>query len=394
MARTTKNDVIIPELWDEAVQGEFAQKGAFLRSTLIASGAAVVAGDMPKGEPEVGETIKVPYFGVIGKFEKLAADGDALTPKKLGQTQEQATVEHAGLAFESTRWASSSVGEDIYSVGKQQMVEAATRFMDEELVEKAYGTPLIKNVYSATVPQTISYDLIVDARMSMWGDEQEAIAAMVVDSKVYGDLLKMKDGSGRTLLTQDMGADGILRFCGMPLVVSDHLVPAAAETMGAVTESGTSPPDVTLSGTPDGAFSLVIEIQDGGTLGTATFRFSTDGGLTWSADIDTAASVELTDPTVDSQIGVNGSTGLTAAFAAGTYNADNKYTASYAKHSSLLIKRAALAFWFNRQALSLQSDRDILRDSDIGATHMYYAAHRYKRARGSTKSGVIRLVHN
>lgn len=394
MARTTKSDVIIPELWDEAVQGAFAQKGAFIRSTLIASGAAVVMGDMPKGELEVGETIKVPYFGTIGKFEKIAVDGDPLTPKKLAQTQEQATVEHAGLAFEATRWSRSSAGKDIYEEGKDQMVEAGRRFMDEELVAKAYGTPLVKTYYSATTPITLGYDMTVDARMGLWGDEQDQIAAMVVDSKVYGDLLKMKDGNGRPLVTDSMRDDEIPRFVGMPLVISDHLVPEAAEVMGAVTEAGTTPPDVTLSGTPLGAFNILLDCVVGGARGTATFRFSTDGGLTWSATMLTAASVALTDTAVDSMVGVNGDTGLTAAFENATFNADNTWTASYAKHSTLLVKKGALALWYNRDALSLQSDRDILRDSDIGATHLYYAAHRYRRARGSTKSGVIRLVHN
>lgn len=392
MPTTSKSDVIIPELWDEAVQGAYAQKEAFLPSTLVATGAAVVMGDMPKGEPEVGETIKVPYFGVIGEFDDIT-DGNPLVPKKGSQTQEQATVAHAGLAFESTRWARSSAGEDIHLEGGRQILIAGRRFADKKLIAAAYETPLIKNVYSATVPRTLDYDLVVDARM-MWGDEQDQIVAIATDSKGYGDILKMKDGMGRPLLVQDMSLGGVERFCGMPLIVSDHLVPAAAETMSAVTETGTSPPDVTLSGTPEGSFSLVIEIQTGGALATATFRFSTDGGLTWSADIATAASVALTDTAADSLVGVNGRTGLTAAFSVGTYNADNKYTANYAKHSTLLFKRSALAFWYNRAALSLQSDRDILKDSDVGATHMYYAAHRYRRARGSTKSGVIRIVHN
>ena len=109
----------------------------------------------------------------------------------------------------------------------------------------------------------------------------------------------------------------------------------------------------------------------------------------------TAASVALTDTATDSLVGVNGATGITATFSAGTYNADNQYTASSSnKFASLLLKRNALAFWYNRDALRLQTDRDILADTDIGAHHLYYAAHLYRRHRGGTTPGVCKLVHN
>jgi len=72
---------------------------------------------------------------------------------------------------------------------------------------------------------------------------------------------------------------------------------------------------VTFSGTSNLPLpsNLVVDTPVGGPRGTATYRFSTDGGATWSAPAPAAASVVL------------GSTGMTANFPVGTYNADNVY---------------------------------------------------------------------
>lgn len=88
----------------------------------------------------------------------------------------------------------------------------------------------------------------------------------------------------------------------------------APTLLSAVTSSGTTPPVVTVSGTPlvDGAFKL--DIQTGGALATATFRWSKNGGVDWvQSAVATAATVVLPG------------TGITVAFAAGTYAADNEY---------------------------------------------------------------------
>lgn len=83
-----------------------------------------------------------------------------------------------------------------------------------------------------------------------------------------------------------------------------------------ITSQGTAPPAVALSGTPVvGSMEIVIQITTPGVLGTSAFRWSSDGGQTWTAGVTTAASVVL------------GSTGLSALFAAGTYSGDNLFTA-------------------------------------------------------------------
>jgi hypothetical protein len=66
----------------------------------------------------------------------------------------------------------------------------------------------------------------------------------------------------------------------------------------------------TLAGTPQGGpWDFRIAIATAGARGTATFRYSTDGGTTWSAVLTTAATVSL------------GTTGMVASFSNVTYGA-------------------------------------------------------------------------
>ena len=91
---------------------------------------------------------------------------------------------------------------------------------------------------------------------------------------------------------------------------------ATASTAGsssAVTKTGTSP-NMTLTGTPINYADGKVVIVAGGTLGTATFRYSLDGGDTYSDTIATAATYAIAEQ------------GITLNFAAGSYVAGDYYT--------------------------------------------------------------------
>jgi hypothetical protein len=400
MARTTKSDILIPEIFVETVQGAFAQKNVFQGDSMLARTGAVVTSDGFTGDRNaIGTTVEVPYFGVIGDFAPNA-DGSAVTPSKISQTSEKATVSRDSLAFEVTRWGTIAKGGDAYQEAAAQVVTAAARAMDKRLIDEAVspqnGGGLVKSAHSLTTPVFFDYDLMTDSKM-MFGDEQDEIVGLAVHSTTLGDLYKLRDGSGRPLISDPRDGE-MPRFMGVPLMVSDRL-PTTGSTMTAVTSAGTSPPTVTLAGSPLGAFSLKIIVSVGGSSnGTAKFKFSVDGGTSYSAELtipNGGGAIALTDTAVDSLIGVNGATGITATFANGTYNVDNTYVATARlKIRSLIIKRAAFGFWFNRDALTLLTDKDILNDSAVGAMHLYAAALRYRRRRGGTKPGVVVIEHN
>jgi hypothetical protein len=190
---------------------------------------------------------------------------------------------------------------------------------------------------------------------------------------------------------------GLPRVMGVPVIVSDR-VPLTGSTMGTVTSTGTSPPAATITGTPTGPWDLVIDCVVGGGNATATIRFSTDGGATWSATMTTLAhstAQALTDTATDSLVGNNGTTGLSVSFASGTFNADNQYVSkANLKARTILCRRGSGAFWYNRGAMQLQKDHNILNDVDTAAMHIYGVAHRYRRVRGGTKPGVLVIDHN
>jgi hypothetical protein len=95
-----------------------------------------------------------------------------------------------------------------------------------------------------------------------------------------------------------------------------HVVGTPAPSTSAVTKSNGSAPTITITGTPTDYHDLVIEITTGDTLASTNVRFkwSKDGGATYTENVTGAATVVLTG------------TGLTANFAAGTYVANDTYT--------------------------------------------------------------------
>ncbi len=85
----------------------------------------------------------------------------------------------------------------------------------------------------------------------------------------------------------------------------------------ALVAAGTTPPTVTLTGRPTlGSWRIVIQIVAPGTLGAAAFKWSGDGGTSWSAALAAATFSPLTG------------TGMAAVFASGSYALDDVYAAA------------------------------------------------------------------
>lgn len=59
-------------------------------------------------------------------------------------------------------------------------------------------------------------------------------------------------------------------------------------------------------------------------------------------------------------------------------------------YDNLICKRGALAAWVNGEP-KVQTDVDVLADSDVLAIHTYHIEHIYQRPAGLTKQGVIKL---
>lgn len=87
-----------------------------------------------------------------------------------------------------------------------------------------------------------------------------------------------------------------------------------------ITSSGTSPPTITLSGTPiDNCFSFVIDIVSVAVTTAITWRYSLDGGTNYTT----------ADSTFNQAAGGTkavGNTGVSVVFPIGTYNNDNTWS--------------------------------------------------------------------
>jgi hypothetical protein len=398
----TTDTALIPEVLADTVRGMFAKKTAIIDSPLVSSGAVAVNGTLANGRAVLGKTVQVPYFGTLGEFEDRS-ESQSASIVKVGSTRETATVVRGSLAFEVS-YSAQNLGTDVnpYEEHARQIMEAARRRMDKQLVTAGHGSALVYDLYSTSTPHYLSYQDIVRAKAQKLGDEQEGIVAMVVHSLVAGDLAAQVDSVGRPLLTQPQ--DGtVVRIAGIPILVSDS-VSLASSDMGAVAGTGTAPPAVTLAVADAGKmgpWSLVIDVVSiaaGAAPGQATFRFSTDGGNTWSATMTTPAhstATALTDTAVDSLVGNNGETGLTWSIANAEMSADNAYTATaLLKCESQIWTRGAAAFWYDQAGLELLTDKDILEHTDIAAMHLYSVAHMYRRRRGGTRPGVVRVCTN
>lgn len=220
MANESDN-FFIPEILEEAVPGAFAG-----RKALLGSGAAIVKPGLPMGSRPGGNKVVVPYLDTIGELEDLVHENDALSSSELTMSSEEAEVQHSGKKFSIGEYA-QMVAEyaDPYGAAATQIADAVMRRADKALIDvaTASGLPseMVKNVWSSGTPRSLDYDLMVDAKMA-WGDEQDDLALIVMHSKVLGDLYKIKETTGKPILTGMEGGD-IVRFAGVPVKVSDRM---------------------------------------------------------------------------------------------------------------------------------------------------------------------------
>lgn len=403
MGATTVSSMIVPELYELAVRGAFANKTAFMGAQAAALGIVKIDGTFPQSGTEViGTTVNVPYFGTVGEFADRS-DGTPVATSSLSMTKESGTILCGSLSWELTRWARSNPLGDVNEEAAAQTLAAAERYMDSKIIAAAVAgnNQLVVDKYSATSPRNIDWDILADAKVA-FRDFQSDFAAWAFSSRTLGDLLRMKDSQGHPLLVQPTQPDQPMMVLGLPVIVSDRL-PVDNSSLTAVTStySTGTPPVITIAGStnrdggtgPVRPVDLVIACTTVGTRGNWKFKISIDGGATYTAaDLYTsAATVELTDP-LDP---VGGKLGITVSIAAGTAALDHVWTAkTILKHTSLLLKKNSLAFWYNRNAIGLQTIPVPQNDSIIGASHLYCVAHRYVRRGGEPLPGVCKIRHN
>jgi HK97 family phage major capsid protein len=223
MPVTKRSDFVDPQILAEAVQGAFPGM-----RVLSGSPAVIVQNTMPStinGSPvKRGDTVTIPYYNILGQTLDQVTEADALTPAKLSMVSETALVKHYGKAVELTQWSQLVANyADPYGECARQFVQMTQNTIEDEFIVTAAASldsNFVNDKFSSSTPHLVTYDDFVDSKMK-WGDEQGDIVLASVHSKVYGDMLKIKDAVGRPLLV-DPNDGSLPRFNGIPIKVSDR----------------------------------------------------------------------------------------------------------------------------------------------------------------------------
>ncbi len=230
MATTLRDGNLYKDLLMEAIPAAFAG-----RLALAGSGAAVIRDGLPtmmgSFKMGAGSKVQIPYFDSLGELEDVA-EGDALTPRPLTSTLEEATMQRAGLATDLTNWAQlAAQAASPEQAIADQMAKLAVRRLDKALITAASATTLTYT--EATGGGTINVDSLTNARAA-WGDEEndeDPIVLAVVHSVVMKKIRLLKDSAGNPLFKEfvevDAGGRQMRRstFMGIPLRMSDRMVP-------------------------------------------------------------------------------------------------------------------------------------------------------------------------
>jgi hypothetical protein len=219
------SDVFVPEVARDTIIAGISDEGmpVLFGSEAVATDGTLVS----QGELKVGRKLKVPYFGMIPNLQLDVPEGIALDTDKASETVEEAEIQRAGVAIEYSTWAEMVLkgrrqGIDPYTLFSAQARDRIKQMFERKLVTTArtgLSSDYINDVSGAS--KTIDWDIWADTR-SLLGDASKKIVMSSVHSKVFTDMVKLKDSTNRPLLVDPYtGGATIPKFQGVPVFESD-----------------------------------------------------------------------------------------------------------------------------------------------------------------------------
>lgn len=223
MTDTVAADLIVPDVWGDAIQP------IILGKALMAQVANT--DDTLAGQP--GDHIDTPFWDYIGDADDLDETTD-IVPKGMGMTQDRVAIKEAGTGISLTDKAIlTSLGAP-QAQARTQLGTSIARKMSKDIMAAAkaeHTNAGASDPYKTTAPlkfdgsgAVLGWNAFVDATTLM-GDAYapEDMAAIVIHSKQRGSLMKdpqfsdvSKYGQGATTLTGEMG-----RLGNVPVLISD-----------------------------------------------------------------------------------------------------------------------------------------------------------------------------
>lgn len=221
---TTTNDLIVPEVWADAVAPTILGKTRMV--------ALADVDDQLVGQP--GDSVTFPKFDYIGDADELT-EGVAMDTTKLTMTDSKATIKEAGKAVELSDTATLAALGNPNSQAQQQLGISVARKIDKDLLASAYHTvtgsvdPENPNTAPLTVAATadrLSWRALV-AGFALLGDEYDPaeLSGIVVHSAQYASLMvddnflsADKFGAGSVIQRGQIGSIGTI-----PVFMSDRV---------------------------------------------------------------------------------------------------------------------------------------------------------------------------
>lgn len=224
MATTTSANLIVPEVWADAVGPTILGKSVMVNLATV--------DDQLAGQP--GETVIFPKFDYIGDAEDLT-ENVAMNITTLTMTDSRATIKEAGKALELTDTATLTALGSPDSEARRQLGLAVARKIDKDLRvaaevtetgEDSFGTAKTWAPLALPVANLrLSWGRIAQA-IALLGDEYDPsdMAGIVVHSVQYAQLMVdplfvdvSKFGQDAVILRGQIG-----RIGNLPVFVSDR----------------------------------------------------------------------------------------------------------------------------------------------------------------------------
>ncbi|MFF0894734.1 phage head protein [Streptomyces sp. NPDC003278] len=226
MAQTTSAVVVVPEVWGDMAQAQFA--GA----VRVAGSAAVIEDNTLEGAP--GDTIHFPKWGALGDLDDLS-ETTPMTPVAMSTKAATATIKEAGKAVEITDKAKLTALGDPEAEARRQFGILAARKVDAALIAQAQadetaqggGTPF--KVTTAAGATRLAWGTGIVPAIGAFGDEWEPsdFAGLWINSAQLGDVFlddqfvnASKLGAESPVRTGQVGIVG-----GVPVFVTNRLAP-------------------------------------------------------------------------------------------------------------------------------------------------------------------------
>lgn len=226
MPVTAIADIIDPEVLGDQASAIWPDKLVLGNSSLVS-----VDTEFPLGSP--GTKFKMPFWKRIAGFGALT-EGTAMTTNKVTAGAEHATVQRGGNAYEVYDTASLVSKADPTAEIAGQVAQVAANYVDDALVVRMNKTP---NKYDASGvgAGTMTVDAIITGLITYLGDAYANMigsGAIIMHSKVYGDLLKLGVIQNQYQSGMDVLKTGTIpTLLGLPIMLSDRVTTATISSV-------------------------------------------------------------------------------------------------------------------------------------------------------------------